>query len=124
MASLREQVFGRDKGVCACCQVDTEVKIQVAMHADDCTRAEAIRTIAEFWGFGWARKTLWEADHRLPRHRGGGNELANMQTLCLPCHAKKTRTVDVPDAAKDRRKRKKHEKHQQAMKDKFNPTGE
>ena len=120
MPSLREKVFERDNGVCAKCGCKTEVKIEVAMHADDCTRREAIKAIAEYWGFGWNRKTLWEADHKLPKHRGGTNDLSNLQTLCLPCHAEKTRTKDIPDAAKDRRKRKKFEEHKQFLKDKFN----
>lgn len=120
MSRNRKRVFERDRGKCAQCSTHTEVLIEGVMQADDCSRAEAIKFYGELWGFGWACKTLWQADHRLPRHRGGGDELENLQTLCLRCHAKKTRMVDVPDAAKDRRKRKKHERHQERMRAKFN----
>lgn len=33
---------------------------------------------------------LWQADHILERKRGGTNDLANLQTLCVPCHKDKT----------------------------------
>lgn len=33
---------------------------------------------------------LWALDHIHPRHLGGGNELANAQALCSPCHGRKT----------------------------------
>lgn len=32
-----------------------------------------------------------EMDHIVPLHRGGGNEDANLQLLCSPCHREKTR---------------------------------
>ena len=35
---------------------------------------------------------FWEADHILPVEEGGGeSDLSNLQTLCVPCHADKTR---------------------------------
>ena len=35
---------------------------------------------------------FWEADHIRPVAEGGGeSDLTNFQTLCVPCHAKKTR---------------------------------
>ena len=34
---------------------------------------------------------FWEADHIVPVAEGGGETcLDNFQTLCVPCHAKKT----------------------------------
>ncbi|MAI81052.1 MAG: hypothetical protein CL917_19080 [Deltaproteobacteria bacterium] len=36
------------------------------------------------------RRSLWELDHILPLVDGGGHELENLQTLCTPCHKKKT----------------------------------
>ncbi|MCB1713230.1 MAG: HNH endonuclease, partial [Candidatus Riesia sp.] len=36
-------------------------------------------------------KSCWAMDHIIPVHRGGGScGLWNLQTLCLPCHKKKT----------------------------------
>ena len=35
---------------------------------------------------------FWEADHIVPVAEGGGEtSLDNFQTLCVPCHAKKTK---------------------------------
>jgi 5-methylcytosine-specific restriction endonuclease McrA len=32
----------------------------------------------------------WQLDHIVPLSRGGGNERANVQALCVACHADKT----------------------------------
>mgnify|MGYP001580141221 FL=1 len=39
------------------------------------------------------RRSLWQCDHIVPVHQGGGEtaDLANFQTLCVACHAAKTR---------------------------------
>ena len=35
---------------------------------------------------------FWEADHKVAVAEGGGeSDLSNFQTLCIPCHAKKTK---------------------------------
>ena len=34
----------------------------------------------------------WEGDHVIPLWRNGSNGLDNMQTLCVTCHIRKTRT--------------------------------
>lgn len=37
------------------------------------------------------RRRLWEIDHKVPVHQGGGLcPLDQLSTLCLPCHKKKT----------------------------------
>lgn len=70
-AFLREQVFRRDRGVCAACGVDT-------MHG-------VLRPRARGTGDRWA------CDHILPVAEGGGETgLENMQTLCPACHTRKT----------------------------------
>lgn len=48
-------------------------------------------------------KGEWQCDHVTRWSDGGRTELRNLQTLCLPCHAVKTRTVDTPGAAKTKR---------------------
>ena len=42
---------------------------------------------------GWPYETFrdwWEADHIVARADGGGCELANLRTLCVPCHKART----------------------------------
>jgi len=57
---IREIVFRRDRGLCAACGHDERLSGE------------------------------WEADHRVPLIDGGGLELSNVQTLCVPCHRTKT----------------------------------
>ena len=77
---LRQQVFERDRGVCARCGVDTEALRLARRKLDYRARREFDRQ----WG---ARRQLWDADHILPVVKGGGEcDLANMRTLCLLCH--------------------------------------
>jgi len=80
--ALRQRVRRRDRGVCALCRVDT------------------LQLRRGFKGRGmWARmrkqgfvprRSLWELDHKIPLIDGGTHELSNLQTLCVPCHRKKS----------------------------------
>lgn len=81
---LREQVFRRDKGVCAGCRVDT-VQLRKDMRRLDYA---ARKKFLKDWGLSEkSRKSLWDADHVIPVAEGGGQcDLANMRTLCLKCH--------------------------------------
>ena len=85
---MREQVFGRDHGICAECSVDCEKEYRRLRRLKGAARVE-----------GWAawglkpnqRRSLWDADHILPVAEGGGEcDLANMRTLCLRCHREAT----------------------------------
>ncbi len=38
---------------------------------------------------GWEDE-IWEVDHIIPRKEMGPNDLTNLQTLCVPCHRRKT----------------------------------
>jgi 5-methylcytosine-specific restriction enzyme A len=77
---LRQQVFARDRGVCAQCGLDTEVLRKDKRKLD----YRARRQFEEKWG---PRRHLWDADHIIPVAEGGGEcDLSNMRTLCLPCH--------------------------------------
>lgn len=38
--------------------------------------------------------TSGHVDHIIPREQGGGDEESNLQTLCAPCHSRKTATED------------------------------
>jgi len=51
----------------------------------------------------------WEADHDLGLGAGGADDAqSNGQPLCVPCHRRKTASVDIPKAAKSRRVSDKH----------------
>ena len=76
---LREQVFARDRGVCAVCGTDTEALRKDKRKLDWRARREFERE----WG---GRRNLWDADHIVPVVEGGECDLSNMRTLCLRCH--------------------------------------
>jgi 5-methylcytosine-specific restriction endonuclease McrA len=81
---LREKVFERDRGVCALCGTDT---VELRKRKRKLSYAER-RVFEREWG---KRKTLWDADHKVPVAEGGGEcDLDNMRTLCLLCHRKVT----------------------------------
>jgi 5-methylcytosine-specific restriction endonuclease McrA len=51
--------------------------------------------------------TKCEIDHRIQLWMGGPEDLANLQPLCVPCHAEKT-AKDAGDRAKAKRRKAKH----------------
>ncbi len=84
---LREQVFARDRGVCAGCGADT-----VALEGE-LKRLRRRNPIAwkqrmeELYIPTARKKNLWDADHIVPVAEGGGEcGLDNLRTLCLRCH--------------------------------------
>lgn len=86
---LRDQVFARDRGICASCQADT-IAIYNALK-----RARGNARIAGLSLYGMktitSRRSLWDADHIRPVAEGGGQcDLDNLRTLCLPCHREAT----------------------------------
>ncbi len=84
---LREQVFARDRGVCALCAVDTEALRKNKRKLDYAVRKQ----FEKDWGL---RRNLWDADHILPVCQGGGEcDLGNMRTLCLKCHRQVTKSL-------------------------------
>lgn len=85
---LREQVFRRDRGVCALCATDTR---QLASALRRLNWRGRRRRCAEL-GIPYARlRAPWDADHIVPVAEGGGEcDLANLRTLCLPCHRRVT----------------------------------
>jgi 5-methylcytosine-specific restriction endonuclease McrA len=72
----------RDRGRCAICGLDT-VKLRRSIRGKG--TFEKTREL----GFK-PRKSFWELDHIVPLIDGGGHDLLNLQTLCTPCHKRKT----------------------------------
>jgi 5-methylcytosine-specific restriction protein A len=111
---LRQRVFQRDHGICAQCGIDTAV-LGVVLHVE-WQRVKLARTPqerrdrAEFrQRFRWffRRRSFWDADHLVPIVEGGENTMANMRTLCVPCHQRVTK-----DQARDRAsRRRRQERH-------------
>ena len=78
---VRKMVYGRDRGVCAQCGVDTMVaygKQQKEFPGSVYSRVRA----------GWrGTGSFWQADHIVPVCEGGGEcDLSNFRTLCTQCH--------------------------------------
>jgi 5-methylcytosine-specific restriction endonuclease McrA len=85
---LRNQVFERDRGVCALCGTDTVAEWRRIRHIRGARRLAAL----DVWGLRrLTRRTLWDADHVVPVVEGGGEcDLENIRTLCLRCHRQVT----------------------------------
>ncbi len=98
---LRQAVFERDRGVCAGCGLNAPVLADVMRRLPTTNEAADRRGLPmsrEGWlaSLGFARAdvfhgSLWQADHIVPVERGGGLcGLDGMQTLCSPCHRRKS----------------------------------
>ena len=95
---VRQQVFKRDKGVCAMCGLDTERWAGERRREWDRIKREkdvdAYRTFRENNALFFSRTTYWDADHIVPVVEGGGLcGLENYRTLCIPCHKQVTREL-------------------------------
>jgi 5-methylcytosine-specific restriction endonuclease McrA len=78
----RRLVRRRDRGICADCGLDTYALGRRHRGRGSTRKLRAL-------GFK-PRKSLWELDHIVPLIDGGGHDLTNLQTLCTPCHKRKT----------------------------------
>jgi 5-methylcytosine-specific restriction endonuclease McrA len=90
----RRIVRRRDRGICRECRADTN-----AIRRGVRGRGRAAKLRAQ--GFK-PRRSLWELDHIVPLIDGGGHELDNLQTLCVPCHERKT-AAEARSRARHRR---------------------
>lgn len=94
---IRGRVEERDRGVCANCRLDThalkKVLYQVRAERGFGAYQALLDQYKQKYGYDFAlQKHFWEADHVVAVCLGGGEAtLANYQTLCVPCHRKKTR---------------------------------
>ncbi len=90
---LRDQVFLRDKGLCAKCGIDTHAAFNELKRA----RGGFKLKLLDRWGLKKLnRKSLWDADHIVPVVEGGGEcDLENIRTLCLLCHKHETEKLRI-----------------------------
>lgn len=88
---IREQVFGRDRGVCAICRLDCVAELRRLKRLRGGNRGAAWAV----WGVcPGQRASLWDADHIVPVAEGGGEcDLSNIRTLCIRCHRAVTREL-------------------------------
>ncbi len=90
----RRRARKRDRGICALCQLDTQALRRKVRGRG---RAAKLRAL----GFR-VRGSLWEVDHVVPLIDGGPHDLENLQTLCTPCHKRKTAS-EARDRAEQRK---------------------
>lgn len=88
------RVLARDGGICAACGRDTHRWVLRRGSRRRRRNWPGIppESFAGPWcDFEWRYRAVWELDHIIPLIDGGTHELANMQTLCVPCHRAKTK---------------------------------
>ena len=78
---LRAEVWKRDRGVCATCGKDTFA---------EWLEYQSGTTQKWFAEHPTVVRGAWNVDHVVPLSEGGTNELANIRTLCRPCHKAET----------------------------------
>lgn len=100
---LRAAAHARDKGLCALCGRDCDALARSIQGRLDgaYTEDRQLQRRATRWrrllqrlgvpvmGFE-LRRSLWDADHRVPLAEGGPNTLENIRTACWPCHKGET----------------------------------
>lgn len=88
----RDQVEARDKGVCASCGLDTRTCPDWRGRGRWGDWRDEKQAWLQVHGYDrWHGTSLWEADHIVAVVDGGHDlGLDNLQTLCVPCHKRKT----------------------------------
>jgi hypothetical protein len=104
----------RDKEICAKCNRDCKAIKRIFEHAglsilkyqwkDKSLHPHYM--IMRHFGFTPFKHT-WEADHIIEVRDGGEHSLANLQTLCIPCHKAKTKRIGKQHAKRLRKVRRK-----------------
>lgn len=95
---IRLLVKRRDKEICAYCGVDCALIKRIFDHAGSSIlkyswpdrSLHPYYMIMRHFGFTPFKHT-WEADHIVELRDGGEHLLENLQTLCIPCHKRKTK---------------------------------
>lgn len=118
-AFVRRLVLKRDKGICVHCGFDAEKFNRIVrLVRQDEDIGFASYTHMEKWakplGFNYLFFDQWQADHILPRIRGGTDDLDNLRTLCVPCHKIETKRL-AGELAKERREEKQKKQGQKPL---------
>ena len=79
---IRRRLRKRDRGRCAACGLDT-LALKKSLKGRGMARALRERGFVP-------RRSLWEVDHIVPLVDGGSHDMTNLQSLCTPCHKRKT----------------------------------
>lgn len=93
----RQCVWERDQGRCRRCKRDCRrlaLDLVETFYADPQRHRQMVEHLVNrgFPRHRLERFSLWDADHIKPVRRGGGaSGLENYETLCVPCHKRKTR---------------------------------
>mgnify|MGYP001191281883 FL=1 len=95
---MRNEVYKRDKGICAICNIDTKKIAKEILQMPDHLKKDYMDKykISEKRKI-WKQKNgggLWDADHIIPVKDGGGKcGLENIRTLCIACHKDVTKNM-------------------------------
>ncbi|MCP4039639.1 MAG: HNH endonuclease [bacterium] len=92
----RRRIRKRDRGHCAICKVDT---YRVRRELKKLRRGRAKATRERGYKPG---KSFWELDHIVALIDGGSHDDDNLQSLCTPCHKRKTAKEARTRAARKR----------------------
>ena len=92
---LRQQVFERDKGICALCGLDCGKLDDLLAEWQGKPFYEEVKEILVQHGLPATKigSPCWHADHIVPIARGGQTTLENLRVLCLQCHQEVTRDL-------------------------------
>lgn len=94
-AAIRWQIFALERGVCRVCSLDAHTLFKRIKVMEPPERLQELLRV----GLKSTKSMLerpsegmfWQADHIRPVAEGGGEcDLANLRTLCTPCHARET----------------------------------
>jgi 5-methylcytosine-specific restriction endonuclease McrA len=116
-SALRRALFALERGVCVECKLDCDALVKkVRVHRKRSKRVAEILRFAPAFGERGSKSYLnrlaekpsggraWECDHKIAVFEGGGTcAVENAQTLCVICHAKKTKAQAKQRAAKRKR---------------------
>lgn len=90
--TIRKAIYRRDKGICAICSINASAAFKAIKHEARTVPKHEHKSRWPTWTL--SRRTGWDADHIIPITLGGLYlGLANIRTLCQPCHKRVTKEL-------------------------------